>query len=139
MNPVLTATLTLAGVLAAGAPLLWLTAAPAVQKPAPQSAPMAQQEEVYAVIQFSGKPESITLRYQGQTQAEYKAPEGGSIDACLILPAVDACELEAEAHWPESESGAQALTITLERSGREPHSCTRWGEGIIHDIFTYAW
>ena len=138
MNPVLTTTLTLTGVLAAGAPLLWLTAAPAVQKPAPQSAPMAQQEEVYAVIQFSGEPESITLRYQGQTLAEYKAP-AGSIDTTLSLPEGATGELEAEAHWPESETGAQALTITLERSGREPLSCTRWGEGIIHDIFTYAW
>ena len=139
MNPALTATLTLTGVLAAGAPLLWLTASPTVQKPEPLPVSEARQEEVYAVILFSGKPESIILRYQGQTLAEYTAPEGGSIDACLILPAVGACELEAEAHWPESETGAQALTITLERSGREPHSCTRWGEGIIHDIFTYAW
>ena len=138
MNPVLTATLTLTGVLAAGAPLFWLTASPTVQKPEPLPVSEARQEEVYAVIQFSGEPESITLRYQGQTLAEYKAP-AGSIDTTLSLPEGAAGELEAEAHWPESETGAQALTITLERSGREPHSCTRWGEGIIHDIFTYAW
>ena len=139
MNPVLTATLTLAGVLLAGAPLLWLTASPAVQKPEPQLAAATQQEEVYTVIRFSGAPETITLRYQGQTLAEYTAPEGGSIDATLSLPAGDACELEAEAVWPADAAGAQALTIILERPGREPLSCTRWGEGIIHDIFTYAW
>ena len=139
MNPVLTAMLTLAGVLLAGAPLLWLTVSPSVQKPEPQLASEPQQEEVYTVIRFSGAPESITLRYQGQTLAEYISPEGGSIDATLSLPAGDACELEAESVWPASSTGAQALTITLERSGREPLSCTRWGEGIIHDIFTYAW
>lgn len=137
MNPVFTAALTLAGVLAAGAPLLWLTATAPTQHTVTESM-QAETEEIYALIQFSGAPASIVLRHNGQTLAEYTAPTG-SIETTLRLPAEATLEPEVEATWPETQPGAQAISLTLERAGHEPRSCTRWGEGIIHDIFTYTW
>ncbi len=137
MNPVLTAALTLTGVLAAGAPLLWLTA-PAPTPHAEAERPQPETEEIYALIQFSGAPASIVLRHNGQTLAEYTAPTG-SIETTLRLPAAATLEPEVEATWPEAQSGAQAISLTLERAGYEPRCCTRWGEGIVHDIFTYTW
>ncbi|MBQ2380113.1 MAG: hypothetical protein II295_06950 [Akkermansia sp.] len=138
MSPALTSLLTLGGVIVAGLPLLWLTA-PA--KPTPntieQQAP-ATMQEVYLTVHFSGSPSAITLRHDGATIAAWQAPTA-ELTAALQLPMSDTLELEAEAHWQPDTTGSNAITITLEPANRESRSCTRWGDALLHDIFTFTW
>lgn len=139
MNPVLKVSLTAAGIIAAGLPLLWLTAPllrevqPTVQKP------QETLQTTYATLRFSGTPQRITIRYQGKTLAEITSPEFSPQELLLQLPEENTIELEAEVCWPDGTSGAQAFTITLEPTGRETRSETCWAEGEMHDIFVFTW
>lgn len=138
MSPVLTSTLTLAGVIAAALPLLWLTApAPPQEPPTTQQQP-AEQQDVYATLTFSGAPSVIILRHNGTTLKEWHTPTAPA-DTTLSLPAADTIELEAEATWPADASGQNAITITLEPADKESRSSTRWGDSVLHDIFTFTW
>lgn len=138
MSPVQTVALTFVGVLAAGLPLLWLTAPVAAPAAQTNTALPPQKATVYATLQFSGNPHSIILRHQGETLATFTAPES-PLETELLLPTTDTIELEAEVHGAELCNGAQALTITLEPAGREPRSETRWGDALLHDIFRFTW
>ena len=138
MSPALTSMLTLGGVIVAGLPLLWLTApAPPAQQPAEIKAPTNTQE-VYITVHFSGTPTSISLRHDGTTIAEWQEP--GEMQTCTLqLPQSDIIELEAEAHWQPDYTGSNAISITIEPANRESRSCTRWGDTLLHDIFTFTW
>lgn len=138
MSPALTSLLTLGGVIVAGLPLLWLTApAQPAQQPVEAQAPTHTQE-VYVTVHFSGSPACITLRHDGSPIAEWQAPTA-ELTTTLQLPQDDALELEAEAHWQPDTTGSNAITITLEPANRESRSCTRWGDALLHDIFTFTW
>lgn len=139
MTPVLKASLTAVGVIAAGLPLLWLTAPSSRENQPRVHENQETVQSVYATLRFSGTPQRIILRYQGKTLAEISEPEFCPLELPLQLPEVSSIELEAEVCWPEGSSGAQAFTITLEPSGREALSETCWAEGEMHDVFVFTW
>lgn len=137
MSPRATFFLTLFGVLIAGAPLPWLTGeTESATPPAAVTATTARQP-VYATLRATGKPEKLQLRFHGELLVEVTGelpwegdlllPKGGSVS-----------DIEVEAVW--TESGAQAVTLTLEPDGRDACSCTRWAEaGTMHDVFHFVW
>lgn len=138
MSPKLTFFLTLLGVLAAGAPLLWLTRSPegtAVQV----SAETAVAEPVYATLRVTGTPSRMSLYLHGKLLAEVadELPWEGDV---LLPVGVSAVEIEVDAAWPSP--GEQAVTLTLEPTGQEARSCTRWADaasGKMHDVFHFVW
>jgi len=141
MSPRLVFTLALAGVLLAGAPLLWLTA-PARHAPASQKAAPAKRQAAFVSLKFTGKPVSATLRLEGSDLAAMPAGQGSPWELELPLPSdAPALELEAEVHWPEG-SPENAATLTVEPVGREGRSDTQWtgADGsLLHTIFSFAW
>ncbi len=139
MNPVLKVSLTAAGIIAAGLPLLWLTAPPSREVQSTVQEPQETLQTAYATLRFSGTPQRIILRYQGKTLAEISSPEFSPQELLLQLPEENTIELEAEVCWPDGTSGAQAFTITLEPTGREARSETCWAEGEMHDVFVFTW
>lgn len=140
MSPRLVFSLALAGVLLAGAPLLWLTA-PARHAPAKKEAP-AERQAAFVSLKFTGKPVSAALRLEGNGLADMPAGQGSPWELELPLPAgAPTLELEAELHWPEG-SPENAATLTVEPEGREGRSDTQWtgADGsLLHSIFSFAW
>ncbi len=139
MNPILKVSLTAAGIITAGLPLLWLTAPPSREVQPTVQETQETLHTVYATLRFSGTPQRIILRYQGKTLEEITLPEFSPQELLLQLPEENTIELEAEVCWPDGSSGAQAFTITLEPTGREARSETCWTEGEMHDIFVFTW
>ena len=123
MRPAYTFGLTLVGILLAGIPLLQLTAK------APQRAPIRADmqeapgtQQLFVRVQFTGKPTSCILRYEGQDLATLPADTTAS-------------------HWAEG-SPENAVSITLEPAQKEPRTDTRWtGEdgALLHDLFLFSW
>ncbi len=139
MNPVQKVSLTAVGIVAAGLPLLWLTAPPSREAQPTEQDVQETLQSVYATLRFSGTPQRITLRNQGKTLAELSSPELSPQELLLQLPVENTIELEAEVCWPEASTGAQAFTITLEPIGKEARSETCWAEGEMHDVFVFTW
>ncbi len=139
MNPVLKVSLTAVGIVAAGLPLLWLTAPPLRKEQPPVVEAQETLQSAYATLRFSGTPQHIIIRYQGKTLAELSSPELSPQELLLQLPVENTIELEAEVCWPEAFTGAQAFTITLEPIGKEARSETCWAEGEMHDVFVFTW
>lgn len=139
MNPILKVSLTAIGIIAAGLPLLWLTASPSREVQTIVQEAQETLHTTYATLRFSGTPQRIILRNQGQTLAEILSPEFSPQELLLQLPKENTIELEAEVCWPDGTSGAQAFTITLEPTGREARSETCWAEGEMHDVFVFTW
>lgn len=138
MPPRLTFTLTLLGVLLAGAPLLVLTGkGPA----APQTAEVATEQEtcsVMAEVRFDGAPRGLHLLYQGK---EVAAMPQGTESPWLeeIRIPQDAAELELQAEWPAAAQ--HAVNITLTR-GAATAQDTQWSSPAattLHTLFSFTW
>jgi len=141
MSPTLTTTFTLVGAIAAGLPLLWLTAPPPAQpqETLPTDAP--HQRQVHASIYFSGKPDKITLYHEAQEIATFTQPVSQQ-HFMLKLPVGDTIEMEYEVQWPENTPGMKGFTLHLEPEGQEPRTETMWTmpeESQLNDIFYFRW
>lgn len=141
MPPRLTFLLTFLGVLAAGAPLPFLTRNAAPQQQT-ETATQQSSEWVFATVQFTGKPTRLEIHHAGKLLAALpKETYSSPWETELELPAgCSHAEPEVYAEW--SEPGSQAVTITLEPPARAADSCTRWSDSMsntLHHIFTFTW
>ncbi len=142
MSPVLSFGLTLAGVLLAGVPLLYLTA----DAPQKQIAPRPEDEapsthKAFVLVQFTGMPASAQLRYKGKMIAAMPAGTPSPWEEELELPTQGKLELEAELHWPDN-SAENAVSITIEPPQQPAATDTKWatpGGSLLHDIFCFSW
>lgn len=130
---------TLMGVLVVGIPLPLLTVTPVSGNPSSKQAPdQAAPENVYAILRFTGQPESIQLRHNGHTW-DIDASLN-TADQELELRLTSTLEIELKARWASTE--AQAVTLTLEPDGRESRSETHWKDENsteLHQIYTFRW
>ena len=137
MSPRLTFTLTLLGILLAGAPLPVLTGRTAgVQEAAPAAAP--ETCGAMAEVRFDGAPTELRLLCRGREVAAL--PQGAQSPwmAELALPA-GAVELELQAAWPDAAQ--HAVNITLTR-GAESAADTQWSDPAattLHTLFSFPW
>ena len=138
MSPRITFLLTLAGVLLAGLPLPLLTrSAEAPVSAEAETAPPS--EPTWASISFTGKPLSIKFRHSGGEWMEIPTAQSGT-EYEWELPAPDRVEIEALVTWATEE--VQAVSLTLEPTGREARTATQWkeeGSSTLHSIFTFQW
>ena len=138
MSPRITFLLTLAGVLLVGLPLPILTGGADTQI---ESVPAVEVETdtVWAVLSFTGKPQSVRLRpVGGDWQDVAHSASGAEIE--LELPIREMVEIEVETKWEEPE--VQALSLRLEPTAREAKTETLWkeeGSHTLHSIFTFRW
>lgn len=138
MSPKLSFLLTLAGLAAAGLPLLWLTQTHEHghagccchhHEHEEEGEHAAVHAAAYADLRFDGEG-TVSVRHRGQLIGSYTASP-----AELLLPH-GARELEVEAHW--AEGGEHAVTLRFELPQEPEQSCTRWVNGReLHDIFTF--
>lgn len=138
MSPRVTFLLTLAGVILVGLPLPYLTRSERTQSP-PAAATVVENEPVWAVISFTGKPQSIRLRPIGKDWQEVDHTSSGT-EIELELPARKMVEIEVQANWEGTE--VQALSLSLEPAGREGKTETQWkeeGSNTLHSIFSFRW
>ena len=140
MSPRATFLLTLLGVLLVGIPLPLLTRkaerTPAATAPAES---MAEMEMTYAAINFTGRPRSIRLRHSGGEWQELDSTLNQN-EFELKLPKQPSIELEIQAEW--DDTALQAISLTLEPTGREAIMKTLWKEegcSGLHDIMTFTW
>lgn len=141
MSPALTVSLTAAGVLLAGLPLLWLTAPPPapVQQELPTTA--TQTTPVHVSLYFNGEPSKIVLAHQSENIAVFTAPKGPQ-HFTVQLPIENTIEIECEVLWPEQTAGMKGCTIHLEPEGRETRSETMWllpEDNQLYDVFYFRW
>lgn len=138
MSPRATFLLTLAGVILVGIPLPFLTRSEKTQPP-PAATTVVGNEPVWAVISFTGKPQSIKFRPIGQDWQEADLTASGT-EIELELPARKTLEIEVQANWEGTE--VQALSLSLEPAGREGKTETQWkeaGSHTLHSIFSFRW
>ncbi|MBO5684156.1 MAG: hypothetical protein J6R92_04345 [Akkermansia sp.] len=140
MSPRATFLLTLLGVLLVGIPLPLLTRkaelTPAATAPTES---MAEKETTYAAISFTGHPRSIRLRHSGGEWQELDSTLNQN-EFELELPKQSGIELEILAEW--ENTALQAISLTLEPTGREAIMKTLWkeeGSSELHDIMTFTW
>ena len=140
MSPRATFLLTLLGVLLVGIPLPLLTRkaerTPAAVAPAES---MAEMETTYAAISFTGQPRGIRLRHSGGEWQELDSTLNQN-EFELELPKQPSIELEIQAEW--DDTALQAISLTLEPTGREAIMKTLWkeeGSSGLHDIMTFTW
>ncbi len=140
MSPALTATLTLTGVIAAGLPLLWLTATPPVKElSAAANVSSREEEQVHATLHFNALPAQLTLWHEGCEIANITSPIS-PLSFPLTLPAENSIEIEVRVIWSEDSSGQNGATLILVPDGREQRSDTIWtGENELHDVFYFQW
>lgn len=142
MSPRTTFFLALAAVLAAGIPLLRLTAPPTFAATAPAASAATGCERVYATVRFTGSPVQGILRWEGKDIATLPSGCPSPWETELLLPTpLSLLELEAEFHWPEG-SPQQAVTISLEPPNQPARQDTQWAEDDslnLHTIFTFNW
>ena len=141
MTPVLKAMLTLAGVIAAGLPLLWLTAPPPTT--VPQSAPATTPglRTINASLYFSGEPRRITLWHEAKELVRFTDP-AAACHFTLNLPLENSTEIEFEIEWPDNTPGMKGATLYLEPEGLENRAESMWTmpeDSSVHDIFYFTW
>lgn len=142
MSPALSFGMTLAGVLLAGIPLLYLTA----DAPQQQITPRPEDEapsthKAYVMVQFTGEPASAVLCHKGKIIATMPAGTPSPWEEELELPTQGTLELEAELHWP-ANSTENAVSITIEPPKQSTSTDTKWtgSDGSsLHDIFRFSW
>ena len=139
MSPRATFLLTLMGVLLVGIPLPRLTRKAEYTPTAAPAENMAETAPTYAAISFTGQPRSIRLRHSGGEWLELDSSLNQN-EFELELPKQPTIELELQAEW--EDTSLQAISITLEPTGREAIMKTLWkeeGSPGLHDIMTFAW
>lgn len=142
MTPALKVSLTLTAVLAAGLPLLWLTASPPAATPQQSTAPGAPGlRRVNASLYFSGEPRSITLWHAAEELIHFDSPVG-PCHFTLNLPIDDSTEIEYEINWLNGTPGMKGCTLYLEPEGLDTRSESMWTmpeDNLLHDIFYFRW
>lgn len=139
MSPSVTFLLTLMGVLLVGIPLPILTRSAEVQAAAAPAAE-PEKEAVWAVLSYTGHPQSISLRPVGGNWIEVDCNSSSS-DFELELPPSATVEIEIRAEWEKADA-LQALSLSLEPAARETKTETQWkeeGSQKLHSIFTFKW
>ena len=139
MSPRATFLLTLMGVLLVGIPLPRLTRKAEYTPTAAPAENMAETGPTYAAISFTGQPRSIRLRHSGGEWQELDSTLNQN-EFELELPKQPTIELELQAEW--EDTSLQAISLTLEPTGREAIMKTLWkeeGSPGLHDIMTFAW
>ena len=139
MSPRATFLLTLLGVLLVGIPLPLLTCQAERTPAAAPAERMAETETTYAALRFTGQPRSIRLRHSGGEWQELDTSLNQN-EFELELPKQTTIELEIQAEW--DDSALQAVSLTLEPTGREALMKTLWkeeGSSELHDIMTFTW
>ena len=139
MSPRVTFMLTLTGVLLVGLPLPILTRGVETHT-APTPAAAVEKETMWAVLTFTGKPKSVSLRPVGGVWQEVDC-NTSSTDFELELSPGATVEIEVRAEW-ETPEASQALSLSLEPAGRETKAETQWkeeGSHTLHSIFTFRW
>ena len=146
MSPRVRFLFTLMGVLLAGIPLLWLTL-PREQKATAGTEPSAETNtspltQAYLNLRFTGKPESIILRYGDDWQAEFPTDTTSPCETTIQLPAeLTALDIEAEILWAQG-SPENAATLTVEPNGLPTKTDTQWtgpDGSALHTIFSFTW
>lgn len=142
MSPRATFLLALVAVLAAGIPLLRLTAPASLAPVAHPSLSIPVGERVYATVRFTGTPIQGTLRWEGKDIATLPFGCPSPWETGLLLPTpLSLLELEAEFQWPEG-TAEQAVTISLEPPNQPARQDTQWAGNDapnLHTIFTFNW
>lgn len=136
----------LAGIAAAGVPLVFFTAPQAqVEQAALPSAPAAAElEEVPLLVRYARPPQELCILHEGRELCRL-SPEGtaGRWRGGVLLPrAAQGLELEVVLTWAEPSETPQALTLELAPPGRPVASDTQWaapGEKVWHTIFSFKW
>ena len=139
MSPRATFLLTLMGVLLVGIPLPLLTRKAEHAPAATPAEKMDEMETTYAAISFTGQPRSIRLRHSGGEWQELDTTLNQN-ELELELPKQPTIELELQAEW--EDTSLQAVSLTLEPTGRESIMKTLWkeeGSSGLHDIMTFTW
>lgn len=138
MSPRLTFTLTLLGVLLAGAPLVALTG----KRPAaPEAATAVVPQEtccMLAEVRFDGAPTSLRLLHLGHELAALPAGTASTWVTEIALPPHTA-ELELQAEWPNAAQHAVNITLT---HGGESATDTQWSDPAatsLHTLFNLSW
>lgn len=146
MSPRVRFLFTLMGVLLAGLPLLWLTL-PREQEATPETEPATAASspkltQAYLNLRFTGKPESIILRYGDDWQAEFPAGTPSPCETTILLPAeLTTLDIEAEILWAQ-DSPENAATLTVEPNGLPTKTDTQWtgpDGSMLHTIFSFSW
>lgn len=138
MSPRLTFTLTLLGVLLAGAPLLVLTGKSAAVPHAEQAHAEQEACSVMAEVRFDGAPHELRLLHQGKEVAAMPPGTESPWLAEIRIPQ-DAAELELQAEWPAAAQ--HAVNITLTR-GAATAQDTQWSSPAatsLHTLFSFTW
>ncbi len=138
MSPRLTFTLTLLGVLLAGAPLLVLTGKGSAVPQAEQAPAEQEACSVVAEVRFDGAPRELRLLYRGKEVAAMPQGTESPWLAEMRLPQ-DAAELELQAEWPAAAQ--HAVNITLTR-GAATAQDTQWSSPAattLHTLFSFTW
>lgn len=150
LSPLVKTLCCLLGLAAAGAPLLWLTAPPAVEPP-PAQAAESEAEAMLLTLRCSGRPQALIIRHEGCTLCDMPMgsaemqPGAEAYRTQLKLPRPapgSALELELQITWPEDAQGPQAATLELTPRKLPTRSDTRWtppGSHVLHDIFSFTW
>ena len=146
MSPRVRFLFTLMGVLLAGFPLLWLTL-PSEHEATPETAPTTEataskHTQAYLNLRFTGKPESIILRYGDDWHAEFPTGTTSPCETTIRLPAeLTALDIEAEILWAQ-DSPENAVTLTVEPNGLPTKTDTQWtgpDGSMLHTIFSFSW
>ena len=146
MSPRVRFLFTLMGVLLAGFPLLWLTL-PSEHEATPETAPTTEANaskhtQAYLNLRFTGKPESIILRYGDDWHAEFPTGTTSPCETTIRLPAeLAALDIEAEILWAQ-DSPENAVTLTVEPNGLPTKTDTQWtgpDGSMLHTIFSFSW
>lgn len=145
-SPLVTLACCVAGIVAAGLPLVWFTAAPA---PAVSAAPVQPRAGVSAalLVRYTDAMGELVIRHEGSELCRIVPPDAsGYWMGQVHLPVAPApgmvLELEVETAWPAARVPTQAVTLELEPP-QLPAACdTQWtepDENYLHSIFTFRW
>lgn len=137
------------GVIAAGVPLVYFTAAPAAPREAAAAAdaqPLTRTSEVPAELRFTGAPLKIRISCGGRLLRELRPDAAaGRWQGKLELPRPEPgaeLELELEAEWPAPRDFAQAVMLELSPARLPAARDTQWtepGEELMHAVFLFQW
>lgn len=87
-------------------------------------------------------PEKLVVRLGGKVVFDLAEESEFSprMEKDVLLPLRKKMEFHLEAVWPETESGDQPITVSIEPDGMEERSATRWSHGrTLNDIFSFSW
>ena len=139
MSPRATFLLTLLVVLLVGIPLPLLTGKAEHEPMATTTECSTETETCYCTIHFTGKPVNIRIRHSAGDWKELGTARNQH-EFELEIPKQPGIEIEMQATWEDTT--LQAVSLTLEPTGRESQMKTLWKEEDsteLHDIMIFTW